>query len=549
MANNYEMFKRHNADYQKTETGFELKNREYLINTSDLLGEGAFGKVYKGVHVPTGDLLAVKAIKKSQPGVDDKWMNESLQNEISILKETSALNNSNLLKYYETIKTTDEVFIITEFCDNGCQEDEINRSEKDGWFTEERALDVFYQIACGLHALAECKIVHRDMKTENIFIKGDRYKIGDLGLSKKGFGKFYNNCGTETYQAPEFFDENCKYLTPKVDIWALGFILHQMLFGDYPFQNEDEIKNLRYEIPPKEPRLKEDTKFLQKQCLIKNDVKRISAFDLIKHKAFEPVKARLAKGLKFGEEGANPNQKIVDQFENQKITQEDPEQDTTSNSTVYDNLQAYKNVANYYYECGKFQEENDNKGLLRYFILSKRAFQKYSILNKFLEKLMHDSHHEDLKLGSITEQELKSFKNEKNYKTQLNDTNNELAIAQEFYEKIYKVCDEKYANPNENIQKLLDKNLELNINEDVELAIDKAVAFYRGMTINQNSENTFKATIYLDLLKHYEENRPIQALTNNYKKLVEQPTGLGPSEKKQFMDKYLHTVFEAPEEP
>lgn len=96
-----------------------------------------------------------------------------------------------------------------------------------------------------------------------------------------------------------------------------------------------------------------------------------------------------------------------------------------------------------------------------------------------------------------------------------------MAIAQEFYEKIYKVCDEKYANPNENIQKLLDKNLELNINEDVELAIDKAVAFYRGMTINQNSENTFKATIYLDLLKHYEENRPIQALTNNYKKLVE----------------------------
>ena len=80
-------------------------------------------------------------------------------------------------------------------------------------------------------------IVHRDFKTQNIFISDGILKIGDLGFSKQQ-DILTSVLGTGLYMAPEIYSR--KPYTNKADIWALGVVFYQMLFGTYPFYAEKE---------------------------------------------------------------------------------------------------------------------------------------------------------------------------------------------------------------------------------------------------------------------------------------------------------------------
>lgn len=90
-----------------------------------------------------------------------------------------------------------------------------------------------------MKTLLKNNIIHRDIKTANIFIHNDTFKIGDFGFATDNLTDM-PKLGTPLYMAPELL--NAKPYTQKVDVWSLGVILYQLLLGDFPFKATSEEK-------------------------------------------------------------------------------------------------------------------------------------------------------------------------------------------------------------------------------------------------------------------------------------------------------------------
>jgi len=100
-------------------------------------------------------------------------------------------------------------------------------------YPEQEALKILHQLAAGLNFMhTDLGIIHRDLKPDNILCHQGVYKLSDFGLSvQKDY--FSTHCGTPLYFAPEYFNDNKK--GKSADIWALGTILHEMIFGQHPY--------------------------------------------------------------------------------------------------------------------------------------------------------------------------------------------------------------------------------------------------------------------------------------------------------------------------
>ena len=144
-----------------------------------------------------------------------------------------------------------------------------------------------YQIILGLSALNDEGIVHRDIKPENIYINKNVYKIGQFHFAEIT-DIFSTKLGTPLYMAPEFYDNQVK--TNKVDVWACGCMLHQLLFGTLAFnakdliELEDVIKKGNYK-PTSE--LEPEIEDLLMGMLNKNVALRYSFEELKNHRAFD----------------------------------------------------------------------------------------------------------------------------------------------------------------------------------------------------------------------------------------------------------------------
>ena len=122
-----------------------------------------------------------------------------------------------------------------ELCNKGSLEDVLTKRKK---IPESEAFDVLKQLVNGYKHLHDHSIIHRDLKPANILIKDESYKIADFG-----FAKFYNEgadlaqihqslVGSPIYMCPEILNGNT-YST-KSDVWSMGVIFYQMLFGKTP---------------------------------------------------------------------------------------------------------------------------------------------------------------------------------------------------------------------------------------------------------------------------------------------------------------------------
>lgn len=106
-------------------------------------------------------------------------------------------------------------------------------------FGIDEAINIFNQILRGVDVIHRNKIVHRDLKLENIFVRktekqGLVCKIGDFGLARFVEMTANSNCGTQNYMAPEIL-KSIPY-GQEVDIWSMGVLLYYMFFGEFPFK-------------------------------------------------------------------------------------------------------------------------------------------------------------------------------------------------------------------------------------------------------------------------------------------------------------------------
>lgn len=200
------------------------------------MGEGTFGKVKLGVHIYTGEKVAVKILEKDKISevADVEWVAW----EIHILK---LIRHPNIIQLYEIIETSKQLYLIMEFASGGeLFEYIVNHS----WVNEPESCKFFQQIISGVNYLHLKNIVHRDLKPENLLLDHNKtIKIVDFGLSNmyKPAQLLKTACGSPCYAAPEMIAGK-RYHGANVDIWSTGVILFALVCGYLPFEDPNTAK-------------------------------------------------------------------------------------------------------------------------------------------------------------------------------------------------------------------------------------------------------------------------------------------------------------------
>ncbi|CAD8140614.1 unnamed protein product [Paramecium pentaurelia] len=215
-----------------------VKEKEGLIGThynfGKVLGQGAFGKVWKATNKTTGLIRAIKQIKKNSIIKEEE---SRLFSEMNILKN---LDHPHIVKLFELFQDENNYYLVTEYLSGG---ELFDRIKKMSSFSESIAADYIRQILLATVHCHEQQIVHRDLKPENIiFINEDpqsQLKVIDFGTSRKfdNSKTMSKRLGTPYYIAPEVLGHS---YTEKCDIWSCGVILYILLCGYPPFVGKTE---------------------------------------------------------------------------------------------------------------------------------------------------------------------------------------------------------------------------------------------------------------------------------------------------------------------
>ena len=260
------------------------------------IGVGSYGRVYKVLK--NKKYYVLKEIPLNLSSAAEKI--NSVQNEADIL---SSLNNKYVVKFYKSFKKNQNIYIIMEYCDNGDLCTFLNRIKKerksnDYYLEEDFVWRLFIQMSIGLYYIHSKKIIHRDIKTLNIFLtKKFEAKIGDLGVAKilENTNHAMTFIGTPYYVSPEMCRN--KPYNEKSDIWALGCILYELLTFNHPFTATNQaalfIKILNNKYNPFPPGVPEDLKNMVDFILEKDYELRPSMEDIITKKSFQYNALRL----------------------------------------------------------------------------------------------------------------------------------------------------------------------------------------------------------------------------------------------------------------
>ena len=215
------------------------------------IGEGSYSTVLKVQRLADGNIYALKRVKFYKLSDKEK---ENALNEIRIL---ASVQDKNVISYKEAFfdEKDSSLGIVMEYADKGDLFQLITERKKTkNYFTEQEVWKVFVQLLKGLKALHDFKILHRDIKSANVFLfDGGICKLGDLNVSKvarKGLG--YTQTGTPYYASPEVWEE--KPYDNKSDVWSLGCVIYEMITLRPPFQAksmEDLYKKVMRGIYPK----------------------------------------------------------------------------------------------------------------------------------------------------------------------------------------------------------------------------------------------------------------------------------------------------------
>ena len=201
------------------------------------LGAGAFGKVWLGLNLDTGMLMAVKSMDFSARDRDVAAKLVGLQQEIRMMK---GLSHDNIVSYYCTERVKTSINIFMEFVPGGS----ISALLKEfGSLSEATVRNYSVQILCALEYLHANDVVHRDVKPANILIKVDGVcKLSDFGTAafledmKKGGSPEQEPLGTPAYMAPEVIRGEGRVGRP-CDVWSLGATVMEMLTAKTPFSH------------------------------------------------------------------------------------------------------------------------------------------------------------------------------------------------------------------------------------------------------------------------------------------------------------------------
>ncbi|XP_010115281.1 PREDICTED: serine/threonine-protein kinase SIK2, partial [Chlamydotis macqueenii] len=224
--------------------------------------------------------VAIKIIDKSQL---DAVNLEKIYREVQIMK---MLDHPHIIKLYQVMETKSMLYLVTEFAKNG---EIFDYLASHGRLSESEARRKFWQILSAVEYCHGRKIVHRDLKAENLLLDNNmNIKIADFG-----FGNFYKSgeplttwCGSPPYAAPEVF-EGQQYEGPQLDIWSMGVVLYVLVCGALPFDGptlpilRQRVLEGRFRIPYF---MSEECEHLIRRMLVLDPSKRLTIAQIKEHK-------------------------------------------------------------------------------------------------------------------------------------------------------------------------------------------------------------------------------------------------------------------------
>ncbi|CAN0069952.1 unnamed protein product, partial [Ectocarpus sp. 8 AP-2014] len=242
------------------------------------IGEGSFGKVYKGRRKHTGQTVALKFISKHGKSAKDI---RNLRQEIAILR---TLNHENIILMFDAFETDREFCVVTEYA----QGELFEILQDDHMLPEAQVQKIAKQLVQALHYLHSNRVIHRDMKPQNILVGAHgRVKLCDFGFARAMSSNtvvLTSIKGTPLYMAPELVKEQPYDLT--VDLWSLGVILYELLVGQPPFYTNSIYSLINHIVkdPVQYPAdISPDLRSFLQGLLRKDPRQRLSWPELLRH--------------------------------------------------------------------------------------------------------------------------------------------------------------------------------------------------------------------------------------------------------------------------
>ena len=449
------------------------------------LGEGSYSTVYKVKRKFDDQIYALKKVKLLN--LKEKEINNSL-NEVRIL---ASVRSKYVISYKEAFfdEKDSTLGIVMEYADNGdLYKKIIEYKKKKIYFEEIEIWKIFIQLVKGLKALHDLQILHRDLKSANVFLFKDGHaKLGDLNVSKiakRGLG--YTQTGTPYYASPEIW-KDLPY-DNKSDIWSLGCVLYEMITLNPPFKakNMDDLykKVLSGEVAALPNKFSNDLYEIVLLLMKVNSNKRPTCNDILNN---EFVKKR----IEFFK-NSNENDGVFFDFDDKE------QQDLLRTIRIPKNLlflgtQLPKpNYNKYKHKLEVKINTTHNKNIMN----MKSRLPKLNINSRTNEETKNSSSLVGLitKQNSVNTNEKEESANEISNKNNLNNSILEIKNEVQFYKKLYDI--------NHKLNKPVKKNRSLDKNIPFDYSNNNSKIYF-------NLKNNFNNNIsnkYGKLYKLYEPN-------------------------------------------
>ena len=265
--------------------GLEVQREDptSVWDKEEIIGEGAYGYVFKASHKYTGEVAAIKCIPLTDGGVGLS----AIKKEVAILADCS---HPNIVAYYGCYVKDDELWIAMEYCGGGSLQDIYGCLRSP--FREDQIALVTREVLKGLAYLHSRKKIHRDIKAGNILLTDHgEVKLADFGVSAQlnsTVSRRVTFVGTPYWMAPEVIYEEESY-NGNADIWSLGITCLELSELAPPNAHMHPMRALFAISTGPAPRFREPSKWTSayrdfvKRCLTKNPDKRPAASDALKH--------------------------------------------------------------------------------------------------------------------------------------------------------------------------------------------------------------------------------------------------------------------------
>ncbi|XP_069329352.1 serine/threonine-protein kinase Nek11 isoform X2 [Eulemur rufifrons] len=260
-----------------------LVARRYVLQQK--LGSGSFGTVYLVSDKKAKQGEELKVLKEISVGQLNP--NETVQANLEA-QLLSKLDHPTIVKFHASFVEQDNFCIITEYCEGRDLDCKIQEYKEAGKiFTENQIIEWFIQLLLGVDYMHERRILHRDLKSKNIFLKSNLLKIGDFGVSRLLLGSCdlaTTLTGTPHYMSPEVLKHQ-GYDT-KSDIWSLACILYEMCCMNHAFTGSNflsiVLKIVEGDTPTLPERYPRELNAIMESMLNKSPSLRPSALEILK---------------------------------------------------------------------------------------------------------------------------------------------------------------------------------------------------------------------------------------------------------------------------